>query len=77
MNHNDLIDADIDAAFWRLLEGIEGSSGTSGPQEVHQNQMTIYPSTADTNDTAFTPTLTSSMGTLTGQSDYSQPVSKQ
>ena len=85
MNRSDLTDADIAAALWRLLEGMADSSDTSGPQGVHENSITGDSATADTdltnfnagNDTAFTPTLTPSMGTFTGQLNYSHPVSKQ
>jgi hypothetical protein len=79
---SDLTDADIAAALWHLLEA---TTNTSVPQGVHEDSTTGYPSTADTdlpnfnasNDTTFTPTPTSSMGTFTTQSNYSYPVSKQ
>jgi hypothetical protein len=71
----DLTDADIAAALWRLSEGSTDSSKNSAPQGVHEDSISGYPSTADTdlpninagNDPAFTPTTTTSMGTFTTQ----------
>ncbi|KAI0285419.1 hypothetical protein BGY98DRAFT_365091 [Russula aff. rugulosa BPL654] len=80
MNRSDLTDADIAAALWRLLEGMAGSSDTSGPQGVHENSITGDPATADTdltnfnagNDTALR--LPSPIDrTFTGQLNYSHP----
>jgi hypothetical protein len=83
----DLTDADIAAELWPdPFEGMTGSSNTSAPQGVYEDAITGYPSTANTdflnfnagNDTAFTPTPTTSMGTFTAQSNYSSYlVSKQ
>ena len=81
MYHCDLTDADIAAALWRFLEGKTGSANTFAPQGVHDDSITHHPSIDlpnfnISNTTAFTPTLTTSMGTFTTQSDYSYPVSK-
>jgi len=85
MYRSDLTDADIAASLLRLLEGMTGSSSTSGPQGVHEDSLTGYPSFADTdlsnfnagNDAAFTPTPTTSMGPFATRSNYSHSVSKQ
>jgi hypothetical protein len=86
MYRSDLTATDIAARLWPdLFEGMTGSSNTSAPQGVHEDSITGCPFTADTNlpnfiagnDTAFIPTLTTSMGTFTTQANYSYPVSKE
>jgi hypothetical protein len=93
MHRLDLTNDDIAAAalaitLWPdLFEDMPGSSNTSAPQGVHEDSMSAYPSTADAglpnlnagNDTAFTPTPTTSMGTFTThwQSNCLYPVSEQ
>ena len=85
MYHCDLTDAEIAAAIWQLLEDTTGTSSTLAPQGVHENTITGYPLTADNdlldfnvgNDTAFMPTLTTSMGTFATQLNYSHMVSNQ
>jgi len=79
MHHLDLTNDDIAAAalavtLWPdLFEDMPGSSNTLAPQGIHEGSMSAYPSTADAglpnlnagNETAFTPTPTTSMGTFT------------
>jgi len=83
MNRSALTDADLaDALWYDLFKGMTGSSNTSAPQGVYEDSMAGYSFGSNTglpnfnacNDTAFTPTPTTSMETFT---DYSHPVSKQ
>ena len=83
MHHSDLTD-EIVATLWSLLQDNAGASDTPGPQGVHENSMAGGPFIANPdlfnsgNDTAFTPTLSSSVETsFTGQLNYSHPVSNQ
>ena len=83
MHHSNLTD-EIAATFWSLLQDNAGASDTPGLQGVHENSMAGDPFIANPdlfnsgNDTAFTPTLSSSMETsFTGQLNYSHPVSNQ
>jgi len=75
---DDIAAAALAVTLWPdLFEDMPGSSNTSAPQGVHEDSVTAYPypypSTADAglpnlnagNDTAFTPTPTTSMGTFT------------
>ena len=88
MNHSDLTNTDMAAAFWPdLFEDMTGSLNTSVPQDAQDSEdsLTKYHFIADTdlpnfnagNDTAFTPTPTTSLGRFTTQWDYSYTVSKQ
>ena len=86
MYHANLTTTDIAAKLWsNLFEGMTGSLSTSVPQGAHEDPITRYHFTADTgrpnfnagNDTAFTPTPTTSMGAFTTQANYLYPVSKQ
>ena len=86
MYRSDWTDADLAAAFWPdLFEDMTGTSSTSVPQGVHEDSTNGYPSTADIdlpnynagNDTAFTPTPTTSTETFMTQSSYSYLVGEQ
>ena len=89
MKRPDLTNADMAAVLWSdLFGGMTVSLNTSVPQGAQEDSITGYHFIADAdllnlpnyntgNDTAFTPTPTTSMGSFTTQWNYSFTVSKQ